>query len=202
MNEGYIGSRSQLSIPRFYMFGRLHTYSSILTLQMSHHKYNKWLDKVGIGIHCLNQSHQPVFETCGDKIWPDLLPLFTPRSSVFELIEVTHDREDHLIYLIDSLITSGIHNCWVHRFNYPSAIGHTAYKTIAIAAAACYDVDRSTAALAITFFFQFLSPSSNETAAKQSTDIRYLPSYCTQVSHRIQCTVKLCLKSDHRELLP
>ena len=30
-------------------------------------------------------------------MWPDPLPLFTPRSSVFELIQVTHDKGAHLI---------------------------------------------------------------------------------------------------------
>ena len=34
-------------------FGMVHTIHSTLTIPMSHHRYDKWIVKVLIGLHCL-----------------------------------------------------------------------------------------------------------------------------------------------------
>ena len=50
---------------------------------MSHYKYNKWLDKVEIGIRGLQWSSLAVFEGVGTKVARSSRPqLFTPRLSV------------------------------------------------------------------------------------------------------------------------
>ena len=48
--------------------GLIHIFHSILTLPLSHHKYNEWLYKVEIGIWCLKWwAHPDFWVTSGDK---------------------------------------------------------------------------------------------------------------------------------------
>ena len=77
--------------PRWSMFGVIEEFHSILTLPMSHHRYNEWLEKVEIGICALWWSPQRVFQSLvGSKLaWP-YCPLFTPRLSEFGLIGAIH----------------------------------------------------------------------------------------------------------------
>ena len=63
---------------------------------MSHHWYNEWLDKVEIGIHCHNHHHTLAFESqVVTNAAIDPHPLFTPRSSVFGLIQAFHSSLTH-----------------------------------------------------------------------------------------------------------
>ena len=63
MGGDNFGSKSLLFTPRSSVFVPIQAIDSSLTLPMSHHKYNEWLDKVEIGIWCLQWSPQAVFES-------------------------------------------------------------------------------------------------------------------------------------------
>ena len=74
-----------LSTPRLCLFWTLHAYYSSLTVPMSHHKYNKWQDKVEIGIHCQQWSLHARIEwrMMINFAWADP-PLSTPRLCFFD----------------------------------------------------------------------------------------------------------------------
>ena len=59
-------------------FVSVHAIHSTLTIQMSHHRYAKWRDKVEIGLHCLYLSTQADVSVGGlyDMRWLCKLLLF------------------------------------------------------------------------------------------------------------------------------
>ena len=50
---------------RFGAFGLNQAFLSSLTLSMSHHTYDKWLDKDEVGIHFVQPSPRPDFPVMG-----------------------------------------------------------------------------------------------------------------------------------------
>ena len=85
--ESWVGTNvawsTLLFTPRSSVLGMIQAIDSILTLPMSYHKYNEWLHKVEIGIHCLKWSPQPVFESwVTTYMWIDPHPLFTPSTKI------------------------------------------------------------------------------------------------------------------------
>ena len=77
--------------PRLSMFGLIQAIHMSLTLPMSHHWYNEWLDKVEIGMWSIKLSPQPMFEPLVEKkLGWHIHPLFTARLSEFGLIEAIH----------------------------------------------------------------------------------------------------------------
>ena len=48
-------------------FGLIQAIHMGLTLPMSHHEYNEWLDKVEIGMWSIKWSPQPMFEPLVEK---------------------------------------------------------------------------------------------------------------------------------------
>ena len=63
MGGDNFGTRPLSFTPRWSMFGLIQEFHSILTLPMSHYKYNEWLEKVEIGIWALKWSMQPFFQS-------------------------------------------------------------------------------------------------------------------------------------------
>ena len=62
-----LGSGSPLSISRLWVFASVRPYHSSLTVPMSHYEYNKWINKVEIGIYSLSWSLQAeVWAMVGD----------------------------------------------------------------------------------------------------------------------------------------
>ena len=56
--DDFFGLRSPLFTPRLSLFGWMHPHHRSLTVLMSLYEYDKWSDKVEMGIHCLQWSQQ------------------------------------------------------------------------------------------------------------------------------------------------
>ena len=79
-----------LFTPRLSEFGLFWAIHISSTLMMSHHKYNEWFCKLEIWIHHPQPSPHPDFWVVGgDNFGSSTLP-FTPRWSMFELIQQFH----------------------------------------------------------------------------------------------------------------
>eukprot|EP00956_Cyclotella_meneghiniana_P004559 scaffold5623_cov74-Cyclotella_meneghiniana.AAC.1 len=57
---------------------------------MYHYKYNEWLDKVEIGIHCPIPSPHPATTVTGSENFDSRPTHITPRLSEFGLIQAIH----------------------------------------------------------------------------------------------------------------
>ena len=79
--------RHPLLTPRSSVFVPIQAINSSLTLPMSHHECNEWLDNVEIGILRLKLLQQAVLGHEWGQMWLDSHPLFTPRLSLFGLIQ-------------------------------------------------------------------------------------------------------------------
>ena len=81
-NLAIIRNSYPLFTPRSSVIGLIQALCRSLTIPMSYHKYDKWLNKIEIGIHCVQPSAHPYFLVRGGDIFDSRPLLFTPRSSV------------------------------------------------------------------------------------------------------------------------
>ena len=79
-----------LFTPRLSEFGLIWAIHSISTLPFSHHKYNEWFCKVEIWIHHPQPTPHPGFWVVGGDDFGSSTLRFTPRWSMFGLIQEFH----------------------------------------------------------------------------------------------------------------
>ena len=107
-----------LLIPRLSEFGLPQAIHSISTLPFSPHEYNEWFCKVKIWIHHPQPMPHPGFwGVCGDDFGSSTLA-FTPRWSMFGLIQQVH--------IISTLLTSHCkYNEWLEKIEIGICADHT-----------------------------------------------------------------------------
>ena len=79
-----------LFTPRLSEFGLIWAIHSISTLPFSHHKYNEWFCRAEIWIHHPQPTPHPGFWVVGGDNFGTSTLRFTPRWSMFGLIQEVH----------------------------------------------------------------------------------------------------------------